>query len=385
MSPCARRIAFGVAALGAAGLLASAIGLVPVAASSGHWAITDWLLHFTMRRSVQIRAWGVGPPPELADPALVMRGAGHYATGCAFCHGAPGATASAVTGHMTPPPPALASRIAEWSPAELFWIVRHGIKFTGMPAWPAQQRPDEVWAVVAFLLRLPDLTPEDYRRLAFGETDANGGDTATRLHALAEPLRQTVVSCGRCHGADGLGRITGAFPRLAGQRETYLAATLDAYAEGTRFSGIMRPIAAGLDDAMRDALARYFSELPPGSAPPTDPALKEQGARIARNGVPARKVAACIPCHGPGEGSRNPYYPLLAGQDASYLATQLQLFIEGQRGGTVWAEVMEISAHRLNREETAAVAAYYAALAPSSSGTETSGRDETTALIPPAK
>jgi cytochrome c553 len=270
---------------------------------------------------------------------------------------------------MTPPPPPLAPRIGGWTPAELFWIVRHGVKFTGMPAWPAQQREDEVWAVVAFLLRLPDLPPNEYLWLAFREPDANDEAGAARLRAIAEPIRDAVVSCERCHGADGLGRLAGAFPRLAGQRERYLAATLAAYAEGTRFSGIMQPIAAALDAETREALARHFSRLARGPVNAAPTALPSQGERLAKHGVPERKVAACIHCHGPGGGPRNPYYPELAGQYADYLATQIRLFVEGDRGGTAWAQVMEISAHYLSTEETAAVAAYYAAL-PTSSGAE---------------
>jgi hypothetical protein len=62
-----------------------------------------------------------------------------------------------------------------YTPEQLFSIVKHGIKFTGMPAWPVQQRDDEVWAMVAFLRRLPDLDAAGYRRLAYGEPDVGSG------------------------------------------------------------------------------------------------------------------------------------------------------------------------------------------------------------------
>lgn len=411
MSPCTRRVALGAAILAALGLGAVAAGLVPIAASSGHWPVTEWLLHFTMRRSVQTRALWVGEPPDLDDPALVLRGAGHYATGCAPCHGAPGAEPSGVTRQMTPVPP-LVEQIDEWTPAQLFWIVRHGVKFTGMPAWPAVERDDEVWAMVAFLLRLPGLEPAQYRRLAFAEEDAAGqgssdaghrqgshagdhplsspdglgspgpGDAAVAgLTALPGPPEPETEACDRCHGEDGLGRVAGAFPRLAGQREAYLSATLAAYASGARRSGIMQPIASALSEERVRELARRFSQMPRGPAASPVPELKERGEQIARRGVPERKVAACVPCHGPGPGARNPYYPELAGQDPRYLAEQIQLFGSGKRGGTVWAEVMEISSHRLRQDEADAVAAWYASLAPGSdltSGRFQSGRGQPT-------
>ena len=58
---------------------------------------------------------------------------------------------------MLPPPPDLSKAAPQWKERELFWIVKNGLKYTGMPAWPSRQRDDEVWAVVAFLRRLPDL------------------------------------------------------------------------------------------------------------------------------------------------------------------------------------------------------------------------------------
>lgn len=363
MSPCLRRVAIGLVALAVLGAGAVFTGLIPISARAGHWAVTEWVLHFAMRRAVHARALGVGEPPELDDPSMVLRGAGHYATGCAPCHGAPGAEPSRVTRHMTPAPPELVARVDDWSPAQLFWIVRNGVKFTGMPAWPAAGREDEVWAVVAFLRRLPGLSAGEYRRLAFGGSGSDGKVGAVRLEALAEPLRQAVRSCERCHGADGDGRLPGAVPRLAGLEEPYLAATLDAYAAGERHSGIMEPVAAGLDRETRRRLAEHFSAFERKAAlERIAPGVRERGEAIARRGVPARKVAACVPCHGPGGGPRNPAYPELAGQYAEYLALQLRLFTEGARGGTVWSDVMEISAHRLEPEEIDDVAAWYGSL-----------------------
>ena len=66
---------------------------------------------------------------------------------------------------MTPHPPDLTSTIPGYEPEELFYVVKHGVKFTGMPAWPALQRDDEVWAMVAFLQILPRLNRAAYREL----------------------------------------------------------------------------------------------------------------------------------------------------------------------------------------------------------------------------
>lgn len=346
-----------LAVLGAAGFLAAWLGLVPVAASSGHWALTSWFLHFTMRQSVQLRALPIDPPP-LDDPALVLRGAGHFDHGCAPCHGAPGRAPSAVAQQMTPHPPKLDERIPQWQPQELFWIVKHGVKFTGMPAWVAPKRDDEVWAVVAFLQRLPELDAGEYHRMAKGERDPSGD-------GLAEPLAWALRECARCHGRDGAGRGEGAFPRLAGQSERYLRAALQAYAEGTRFSGIMQPQATALDPALRRELARWYANraTPVGSpAQPADVAAVERGEDIARRGVPRRGVPSCVHCHGPSETPRNPYYPVLAGQYVDYLVLQLELFQKGIRGGSPFSPVMHAAAHRLEPRQIEDVAAYYGSL-----------------------
>jgi cytochrome c553 len=336
----------------AGGLLFAWSGLFNVGASTGHWAITDWFLHYAMRQSVETHSSGIAVPP-LDDPALVHRGAGHYASGCAPCHGAPGQPRSAIARAMTPPPPFLPEKITEWEPHELFWIVRHGVKFTGMPAWAALQRTDEVWAMTAFLLQLPDMQPEAYRTLALGEV-AETYDAG--LEGLADPFAPVLAECARCHGRDGKGRGVGAFPILTGQSEAYLFNSLQAYAQGRRHSGIMQPAAVPLDEPQMRRLAAHYANagtLAADAAPDDGP-----GAEIARRGVPEDGIPACDSCHEP-PGGRYPAYPALHGQTADYLAGQLRLFRAGSRGGTAYAHIMATIARRLSDDQIDAVAAYF--------------------------
>lgn len=357
-----------VVALGAGGLLFAWSGLFNVAASTGHWPITEWFLHWAMRNSVQTHAFGIDPPP-LADPALVHRGAGHYASGCASCHGAPGEPQSPIALKMTPQPPLLGERVDEWARNELFWIVKHGVKYTGMPAWAARHRDDEVWSMIAFLEKLPELTPAEYRQLAFGPTagQADGGEA---LAAVSEPaetgsLQKVLSECARCHGRDGAGRGVGAFPILTGQTEAYLLASLEAYAEGRRHSGFMEPATSGLDAVALRALAAHYADAEALIAPqgePADPELLRRGETIATRGVPEGGVPACAACHGPKKAPRRPIYPRLAGQHADYLARQIELFQQEARGGTPFSPVMQIIAPRLSAAQIRAVTVYYASL-----------------------
>jgi cytochrome c553 len=344
-------------------------GVLPIKASSGHWRITAAFLDFAKTRSVSTHAWGT-EAPRLDDEALVLRGAGHYETACLPCHGGPGRRLPPVMAAMTPPPPELTRRVARWTPEQLFSIVKHGIKFTGMPAWPVQQRDDEVWAMVAFLRRLPQIDAAAYRSLAFGDTA--GSDASSNAPATGAPPPAAVRSvCWRCHGVDGTGRGPGAFPSLAGQRAEYLYASLRAFADRSRYSAIMNGIAASLsDDGMR-AAASYYAALPPRPGDRSDqPSRLARGAAMASRGVPDRDIPPCIECHGPADRPKNPSYPRLAAQDVGYLEQQLRLLQGRRRGGTENVRLMHVFVDRLRADEIRDVSLYYGSGAPPLSTTD---------------
>jgi cytochrome c553 len=264
---------------------------------------------------------------------------------------------------MLPQPPALRQSVSRYEPQELFYIVKHGIKLTGMPAWPALRREDEVWAMVAFLRRLPALDATTYQQITGTAGGANGPMPIERLDVTGKPPDVLEESCRRCHGVDGLGR-GGAFPRLAGQRPEYLLASLRAYARGERQSGIMQPVASSLQrDAMVRMAAYYAAQpIPPTAGAEAGTTASASGQRIAHAGIPSQLVPACVKCHGPGSHPRNPHYPVLAGQYAEYLVQQLSLFKAGDRGGTPYEHIMRKVARQLTADQIEAVAEYYASL-----------------------
>ena len=118
-------IAAVVFLLGAAAVIFA--GLYDVAATTPHWSATSWLLETTRTRSVKAQAAGIVVPPGITDPAKVIIGVEHYAAHCAVCHGAPGVPKGDIARGLNPLPPDLAKSAQLYSPAELFWIVKHGI------------------------------------------------------------------------------------------------------------------------------------------------------------------------------------------------------------------------------------------------------------------
>lgn len=319
-------------------------GMISIKASTGHWKVTDIFLHWVMRSSVRTAAIGT-KVPAFTEGMLPMA-AGHFETGCAICHGSPAMPRPDSVGRMLPPPPDLKDKIATWSDGELFQIVQHGVRYTGMPAWPVAGREDEAWAMVAFLRRYRELDAEQYRTLA--------GFSATRSQAMD----RIIDTCNGCHSPARL-EPESLIPRLDGQSAPYLEEALLAYADGTRHSGVMAVAIDTRTEAELQALARHFSEETADSVPLSESSLFERGQALATKGDPARGIPACLSCH--DKAQANPSYPRLSGQPAAYLANQLRLFIGKTRGGGPFKELMIHAAANLEADDIPALSEYFAA------------------------
>jgi cytochrome c553 len=353
-----RYILFGVAAIMLGGFLVAWSGLYNVAASRGHWAAISEILTFGMRNSVRTHALGIKVPPLDSDD-LATLGAAHFQSGCAFCHGAPGVPISPIAQSMLPPPPDLSKSMRDWRDRELFWIIKNGLKYTGMPAWVAAQRDDEVWAVVAFLRRLPKLDAAGYRDLALGGLPVppqSGSEIAT-----TEGTSEAVSACARCHGDDRRGPNSRLVPVLHGQPFRFLVAALEDYANARRPSGIMQPLASDLSTESRERVARYYAGLAPPATPepPTNPEPVERGRLLANRGDPNAGIPACIACH---NASSLEVYPRLSGQHAAYMANRLRLWRNGLISRTSTDPIMAPIARSLNEQQIEDVAAYFSSM-----------------------
>jgi cytochrome c553 len=262
---------------------------------------------------------------------------------------------------MLPLPTHLPAFLHDWSDEELFWIVKNGIKYTGMPAWVAYGRDDEVWAVVAFLRRLPAMQPQQYRSLARG----NAGQRARDARELADlgADAAAISACARCHDDEAASSQSHLVPRLAGQSAEYLRMALQDYASGLRQSGIMQPVAAELDGEELLRLSSYYAALPTASLPHDDSLLDriERGRVMATVGATPNGIPPCLACHGAQARSS---YPRLAGQYREYLVRQLLLLKKGLRNQTPQGAIMTTIAGRLSDSQIKDVAEFFQQLEP---------------------
>ncbi len=166
--------------------LAAAIvysGAYDVAADEPHSTLTYRVLEIIRDRSIAIRVKDIQVPP-LEDPKLVTEGAKDYADMCTDCHLAPGVKESEIRDGLYPQPPNLTERV-DASPAEMFWVIKHGIKMSAMPAWGKTHDDHRIWGIVAFLQKLPEITPDQYQALV-SASDENHHHQQLHGHDKAE-------------------------------------------------------------------------------------------------------------------------------------------------------------------------------------------------------
>lgn len=139
-------------------------GVINVAATNPHSALVDWALSNASDNSIHFHAKGI-KAPFVNDAVMVHAGFRHYREMCVHCHLAPGIKSSEIRKGLMPQPPKLQEAAEEWTPAELFWVIKNGIKMTGMPAWGPTHSDKKIWEIVAFVKQLPKMTTAQYKAM----------------------------------------------------------------------------------------------------------------------------------------------------------------------------------------------------------------------------
>lgn len=178
------------------------------------------------------------------------------------------------------------------------------------------------------------------------------------------------MACMSCHGVEGEGDGSGAFPRLAGQSGWYLYKQLMDYASGARPNQVMSGIAQRLTEREMEAVSAYYAAIDAPYAPvmgDIDPGTLQWGGQLGAVGSAERGIPACVNCHGPSGTGVPPSVPYLAGQYATYMTHQLQLWAEGTRDNDAM-DVMSSIAQQMTEEDMRAVSEYYARVRPPERG-----------------
>ena len=157
-------------------------GIYNVAADDPHMKPTYNLLETVRERSIAVRAAKLHVPADLKTPARITQGAGNYNAMCTGCHLAPGMAGTELSKGLYPAPPNLTK--TEVDAAEAFWVIKHGIKASAMPAWGKSMDDAYIWNMAAFLQELPKLTPAQYRAMveSSGGHSHGGGETEPHEH-----------------------------------------------------------------------------------------------------------------------------------------------------------------------------------------------------------
>ena len=240
-------------------------GLYDISATDEHLRPTFVMLKKALERSVERRAKDIVVPP-LGDAAQVREGARIFELHCVQCHGGPGVAPEPFALALRPLATPLARSGLDRDARFLYWVVRNGIKMTGMPAWEFRLDETQMWSVVAFVKQLPALSPADYATLV---RSARQTTQPAPVAASQEPLdRERGRKALEQYGCVGCHEI----PRMVGP-EARLGPTLHGIAS--------RKVLAGLLDNTPENLVRFIREpqrVKPGSAMP-DLGVTERDAR----------------------------------------------------------------------------------------------------------
>lgn len=215
------------------------LGVYNVSALEQHTGQVYRVLETTLRHSVRQRSEHI-EVPDLDRLDWRRAGLGLYALHCRQCHGAPGVGPDPFALGMRPLPVAIVETARKRPPEDIFWVIKHGVKMTGMPAWKYRLSEEEMWQIVAFIKQAPMLRPLEYRAMAEAVESGPGtpsGFPPVGLERLGpegpdavekgrEALQQ--YGCTRCHRIPGItGAHTDVGPPLAGIADrTYIAGVL---------------------------------------------------------------------------------------------------------------------------------------------------------------
>ena len=269
---------------------------------------------------------------------------------------------------MTPFSLAHPWRRAGWGTLAVILGISLVLGFIVLSRYQQNGEPLGTWAAICRGLGLaPDVGPASAPQppLRTATLVAWTGGTLDQIAAgNAKDGAFIALNCTACHGEGGVS-TSDLIPTLAGMDSAVIYKQLADYRSGKRLWGVMNGIAKALSVKDSADVASYFAGRPGGlpavtglRVPEGDRSLRQSdpAIRLVFAGDPARGIAPCSACHGPGGYKLGA--PALQQQRTTYIESQLLAFAQGMRQNDI-SEQMRTIARQLTPEEMHAVAAYY--------------------------
>lgn len=240
----------GAAATGL--IVVIALGLWNLSAAQGHPRIVYDAIAVARDASIAIQTRNITVPSDF-EPALSEEGARLYQAHCVTCHGAPGVAPSSLALGMNPLPTPIVAAARARPAREIFWLVKNGLRMTGMPAWDVRLTEAQMWTVTAFTEALPDVSPAQYKTFVngLGEELSAPPDMAPDKSSPMAPDNELVVrgerairmyGCHGCHDIPGIvGHETAVGPRLEAIGEQRFLAGVLPNTEAAMVRWLMEP------------------------------------------------------------------------------------------------------------------------------------------------
>ncbi len=214
-------------------------------------------------------------------------------------------------------------------------------------------------------LRVPKKRRHVAAAILIGGLAATGAAPAQQPPAKFEDtIAQRTQACTGCHGAQGRAAPDGYYPRIAGKPPLYLYNQLLNFRDGRRDYGLMANLLAPLSDTYLREIAGYFAGLevayPAPQPPQENAAIVARGRELVMQGDTARRIPACVQCHGDAMMGVAPSIPGLLGLPRDYLNAQLGAWRAGKRRAQA-PDCMAQVATALAPNDISAISAWLAA------------------------
>ena len=149
---------------------AALLGMLPTRANTSPSKLESQIAMSALDNSVERHAPRANNPIHATDENLIT-GVKIYTMNCAMCHGGVDKHPAQLAESLYPPPPNLMTDPDDDPEWHIYYVIKNGVRYSGMPAWDKSLSTDDIWKVTAFLSRVEKLSPavQDFIKTSTGQ------------------------------------------------------------------------------------------------------------------------------------------------------------------------------------------------------------------------